>query len=77
MSNLSMSWKLVAAIGQGVLASLALTGLVKIACRLLGTQVPDSVGGTLFLVNSGLAGGLSVYLYSRSLKPAEPVSAPE
>jgi hypothetical protein len=71
MTNASKSWKLVAAIGQGVMLSLALTGLVKIACRLLGTQVPDSVAGTLFLVTSALAGGLSVYFYSRSLKKAE------
>lgn len=67
----SKRWKMLSAIGQGVLFSLALTGFVRLGCVLLGTRLPDSIGGTLFLVSSFLSGGLCAYLYARSLKGAE------
>lgn len=68
---MSKRWMMVAAIGQGVLFSLALTGAVRIACWLFGTTLPDDVAGNLFLVSSLLTGALAAFLYSRSLKNAE------
>jgi len=71
MFPMSKGWRMVAAIGQGVLFSLALTGCVRIGGWLLGTPVPEQLAGNLFLVSSVLAGSLCAYLYSRSLRQAE------
>ncbi len=71
MFLLSKRWMMVAAIGQGVLFSLALTGAVRIAYLLLGKSLPESVAGNLFLLSSLLTGALCAYLYARSLKRAE------
>ena len=47
---------MVAAAGQGVLFSLALTGAVRIVCLLFGTTLPESVAGNLFMISSILTG---------------------
>jgi uncharacterized membrane protein len=67
----SKRWMMVAAVGQGVLFALALTGCVRIAFRLFGTPLPNNVAGNLFLLTSLVAGSLSAYLYARSSKPAQ------
>lgn len=61
---------MVSAVGQGVMFSLALTGGVRIVCRLLGTPLPEHVAGNLFLATSLIAGSLSAFLYSRYSKHA-------
>jgi hypothetical protein len=66
---------MVAAIGYGVLFSLAFTGAVRIVCLLFGTTLPENVAGNLFLISSMLTGALSVYLYARFLKHAKPKAA--
>ena len=61
---------MVSAIGQGVLFSLALTGLVRILCWLSGASMPQDVANRLFVISSLLTGALCAYLYSRTLKSA-------
>lgn len=75
MFPMSNRWKMVAAIGQGVLFSLALTGAVRIAYLLLGATLSDSVAGRLFLISSLLTGALCAYLYARSSGSAGNVRA--
>jgi hypothetical protein len=72
MFPMSKSWKMVAAVGYGVLFSQALTGAVRIACWLLGTTLSVRAAGNIFLISSLLTGALCAYLCSRSLKAAEP-----
>jgi hypothetical protein len=61
----------VAAIGQGVLFSLALTGAVRIACLLSGTTLSERIASCLFLISSVLTGSLGAYLYARMRKRAD------
>ncbi|MBI2826748.1 MAG: hypothetical protein HYX69_18910 [Planctomycetia bacterium] len=68
---MSKHWMIVAAIGQGVLFSLALTGAVRIACWLAGTTLADRVAGNLFLTSSLLTGAICGYLCVRSLNQAQ------
>lgn len=70
MFPFSKFWNLVAAIGYGVLFSLALTGAVRIAFLCFGLTLPESTAGNLFLVSSLLTGAFSAYLYTHSLKRA-------
>jgi hypothetical protein len=65
-------WKMVSAVGYGVLFSLALTGAVRISCLLRGTTLPDDVAGNIFMISSVVTGALSAFLYSRFLKQAQP-----
>jgi hypothetical protein len=67
---------MVAAVGYGVLFSLALTAGVRIACLLLGTTLSTSAAGNLFLVSSLLAGGVSAYAYDRQARRAGPQATP-
>ena len=62
---------MLAAIGRGVIFALALTGGVRITCWLFGVTLPDNVAGNLFLLTSAVAGSMSAYLYSRSLRSAQ------
>jgi hypothetical protein len=71
MFPMSKFWKMIAAVGYGVLFSQALTGAVRIACWLLGTTLSVRAAGNLFMISSLLTGALSAYLCSRSLKQAE------
>lgn len=64
----SKSWCMLAAIGQGVLFSLALTGLVRMTCWFFGTELSTSAAGNLFTVSSMFTGALCALLYSRSLR---------
>ncbi len=68
---MSKLWMMVAAIGQGVLFSLALIGAVRISCLMFGWVLPESVAGKLFLMSCMLTGGLSATFYARYLKHAE------
>ena len=67
---------MLAAVGYGVLFSLALTGGVRIACMLLGMTLPASAAGNLFLAGSLLAGGVSAYAYGRQSRRFAPQTAP-
>ena len=71
MFLISKKWLMVAAVGQGVLLSLAFIGEVRIVCLLLGMTLPDSIAGNLFLVSSPLTGAVTGYLYVRSLNRAK------
>lgn len=75
MLYISHRWMMVAAVGQGVLFSLALTGAVRIGYWLTGSELSERAAGNLFLVSSLLTGALCAYLYVRSLKRAETKSA--
>lgn len=75
MFFLSKRWMMLAAIGQGVLFSLALTGAVRMACWLVGMELPQDVAGNIFLVSSLLTGALCAWLCSRSLPDVELNSA--
>jgi hypothetical protein len=63
---------MIAAIGHGVLFSMAFTGLVRIVCWLLGTTLSPDVAGNLFLVGSILAGSLAAFLCVRTMAEAKP-----
>jgi hypothetical protein len=67
MFPLSGRWRMVAAIGHGVLFSLALTGAVRIGGWLLGTPLPENVAGSLFLTSSILAGALAAFLCAKTM----------
>lgn len=71
MFSMSKRWMMVAAIGQGVLFSLALTGAVRIVWWLLGMALSERAAGNLFLISSLLTGALCAYVYARYLKQAE------
>ena len=71
MIQLSKRWKMVSAVGYGVLFALALTGAVRIGYKLSGHEMPESLPGNLFLITSVLAGALSAFLYGRYLKAIE------
>lgn len=71
MLPMSKRWMMVAAIGYGVLFSVALTGAVRIAFVLCGATLSDRASGNVFLISSLLTGALSAYLYGRFLKGAE------
>lgn len=72
MFPMSKRWMMVAAFGQGVLLSLALTGAVRIVCLLLGQTLSESDAGNLFLISSLSLGTFFAYQYARYLKHAEP-----
>ena len=71
----SKGWMLIAAIGHGVLLSLALTGGVRLACFLMGMPLSSSAAGNLFLAGSLVAGGASASLYGRRLRAITPPPA--
>lgn len=64
----SKRWMMLAAIGQGVLFSLALTGGVRIVFWLLGRTLSEHAAGNLFVISSLLTGALCAYLYGRYAK---------
>lgn len=72
---------MLAAVGHGVLFSMALTGGVRIACWLLGTELPSSAAGNLFLAGSAVAGAISAYAYGRRVRrnasQSPPASSPD
>ena len=65
MFPLSKRWMMVSAVGYGVLFSLALTGGVRIAYWLCGSELSERAAGNLFLTSSLLTGALSAFLYGR------------
>ena len=71
MFRMSKRWMLLAAIGQGVLFSMGLTGAVRITYRLLDRDLADTTANTLFTVSSVLTGALTAYLYLRYQKQAD------
>ena len=75
MIQLSKRWKMVSAVGYGVLFALALTGLVRFGYMLSGREMPESLAGNLFLITSIVAGSLSAFLYGRFLKATEAQTA--
>ena len=77
MAPTSKRWKMVAAIGYGVLFSVAFTGAVRIACFMLGKTLPDNVAGNLVLISGLLTGAVTASLYGRFLKHGEAVAAAE
>jgi hypothetical protein len=76
MSLKSKVLMMVAAVGYGVLFSLALTAAVRMVCLLLGTTLSASAAGNLFLVSSLLAGGVSAYAYDCRARRAVPQATP-
>jgi hypothetical protein len=64
----SKRWKLVAAIGYGVIFALAFTGALRIAAYLFGTTLPEDIAGTIFATTAAIAGTVSVLFYARYLK---------
>jgi hypothetical protein len=77
MVPMSKRWMMVAAVGQGVLFSLALTGAVRIVYWLLGATLSERVAGNLFLTSSLLTGALCAYLCARVLQHAKPKAEAE
>lgn len=75
MFPMSKRWKMVSAVGQGVIFSMALTGAVRIGFALSGREMPENLAGNIFLFTSVVAGSLSAYLYGRYLKAIEPREA--
>lgn len=73
--QLSQRWKMVSAVGYGVLFALALTGAVRIGYKLSGNEMPEHLAGNLFLITSIVAGSLSALLYGRFLKATEAQAA--
>lgn len=71
MITLPKRWLVVAAVGQGVLFSLALTGLVRFVCFFRGTTLSEQTAGNLFLASSLLTGALCGYLCVRRLNRAQ------
>jgi hypothetical protein len=67
----SKRWRLVSAVGQGVIFALALTGLVRIVCLLTGAPLSESAAGDLFLLSSLTAGSISGYLAARVMRRDE------
>ncbi len=76
MIKMSKLWKMVSAVGYGVLFALALTGAVRIGFWLAGGELPQSVAGNLFLVTSAVAGSLSAFFYGRYVKAMEQQCSP-
>ena len=70
MVPLSKRWKLVAAVGYGVIMSQALVGAVRFGYWLSGGSLSQAAAGRIFLVSSLLAGSFSAYLYVRFAKSA-------
>ena len=70
MIQMSKRWKMVSAVGYGVLFALALTGAVRFGYLLSGREMPETLPGNLFLVTSVVAGALSAFLYGRYTKAA-------
>jgi hypothetical protein len=68
MFPLPKRWKMVAAVGYGVIMSQALVGFVRFGYWLSGGSLSQEAGGRIFLVSSVLAGSLSAYLYARFAK---------
>lgn len=71
MLRSAKTWMLISAIGQGVLLSLALTGLVRISCWLSGTTLSDQMAHSLFFASSMVTGAVAVLIYARKLKQQE------
>jgi hypothetical protein len=71
MLTMSKPWLIVSAVGQGVIFSLALTGAVRIAFWLVGTELSERAAGNLFLLSSLVAGSISGFLCVRYLKAKE------
>jgi hypothetical protein len=67
---------MVAAIGYGVLFSLALTGGVRMVCWLLGTELPTKAAGNVFLTSSLLAGAVSAYASGHYARLSAPAALP-
>ena len=71
MAPTSQRWKMVAAIGYGVLFSAAFTGAVRIACFMLGKTLPDNVVAIWSLSAGLLTGAVTASLYGLFLKMAK------
>jgi hypothetical protein len=67
MSPLPKAFKILSAIGYGVLFALALTGGVRIVAMLMGTTLSESMAGNIFMITSLLAGSLTGWLGVRAL----------
>ncbi len=72
----SKRWRMVAAIGYGILLAQALTGAVRLTYLLLGTTLPEGAAGNLFLAGSLVAGSISAYLCARAEQSSEPITVP-
>lgn len=69
MSLISKRRPLLVAVGQGMLPALALTGVVRFGYFVVvGSKLPPSMAGSLFLAATAIAGAVSVLLYARSQK---------
>lgn len=71
MMNISKPWLIVSAVGQGVIFSLALTGAVRMAYWMGGTELSERAAGNLFMLSSLVAGSISGFLCVRHLKAKE------
>jgi len=68
MVPLPKRWKMVAAVGYGVMMSEALVGAVRFSYWLAGGTLSQAAAGRLFLLSSLLTGSLCAYLYARFAK---------
>jgi hypothetical protein len=75
MFPLPKRWKMVAAVGYGVMMSEALVGAVRFGYWLSGGTLSQAAAGRLFLISSVLAGSLSAYFYARFSKVTAPNAA--
>lgn len=71
----SKRWMMVAAIGQGVMFSLALRGAVSFASVLLDRPLSERAGNFLFLISSLLTGAVCALAYARYARQAEQYAA--
>ncbi|MCC9606181.1 hypothetical protein LOC69_09815 [Blastopirellula sp. JC733] len=75
MLKLSKRWMFVVAIGQGVLFSMALTGLVRFGYWLSDTPMSQVAADRLFVTSSLLTGALAATLYGIMLRRADAKSS--
>jgi hypothetical protein len=64
----SKGWRLVSALGHGVMLSLAMNGAMRLISRHLGAPMSDHAAGNLFLVSSLLVGALCGYFGVRAMQ---------
>jgi hypothetical protein len=68
MFPMSKRWMMVAAVGQGVLFSLALVGAVRIGCLNFGITLSEAFANQLFVSSSAAAGSLCAWSCARYLR---------
>jgi hypothetical protein len=69
MAPVSKRSTMLAAVGQGVLFALGVSGVVRLGFALSGKTLPEAnLGRAVLLIGSLLAGAFFAYLYGRELR---------